>query len=80
MKERDFFEQEKCDRCNNSLKARTTSWFNTETICVSCSMWENVIIDNRKESKAELEGVGAVPEVEIEIRWGYDVPDELDPK
>lgn len=80
MSNKEFFEQENCGRCNNRLTARTTSWFNTETICIACSVWEDVIIDHRQESKSELEAIGTIPEVEIDIRWGEDVPDELDTK
>lgn len=74
-----FFEQEHCDRCSGDLKIRTTSWFNTDTICGTCSIWEEVIIDKRKEDKSELEAVGSIPTVDCHIRWGDDVPEDLRP-
>lgn len=67
---RDFFDQTHCERCHGDLSGRTTSWFTTETICLTCSQWEDKIIDARDESKSNLEGIGYVPEVSFEINWG----------
>lgn len=75
----DFFEQENCDRCRGSLKVRTMSWFNQDVICGTCSVWEEVIIDRRKEDKDKLESTGQVPNVDCEIRWGAEVPEQLKP-
>lgn len=68
-----FFDQEYCDRCHGELVARTMSWFNEETICSECGMWEEKIIDKKDKSKSELEGIGYVPDVEFEVRWGEPV-------
>lgn len=70
---REFFDQEWCDRCGNELDVRTTSWFNTDTICLNCDNWESRIIEARPESKSELEGIGHIPDVEFEIEWGTEV-------
>lgn len=75
MNQRDFFDQEFCERCHDELSGRTTSWFTTETICLNCSLWEDRIIDARDESRSELEGVGSVPSVSFEVKWG-EQPDE----
>lgn len=74
-----FFKRENCERCSGDLKVRTTSWFNTDTICGTCSMWEQVIIDKREENKNELEAIGTIPKVDCNIMWGIDVPEELKP-
>lgn len=69
----DFFDKEICDRCGNELGGRTTSWFNTETICVTCSRWETKIKEARPESSSELEGIGHIPDVDFEVNWGEEV-------
>lgn len=70
-----FFQKENCDRCHGELKVRTTSWFNRDTICLNCSLWEDKIIRNCETSKSDLEGIGNIPEVDFKINWGTD-PDE----
>lgn len=72
----DFFEKSHCDRCYGDLTVRTTSWFNRDTICSVCSRWEEKIIDERSESKSELEAVGSVPEVPFDVKWGEEPEDE----
>lgn len=66
----DFFGKEYCDRCQSKLDSRTTSWFNTETICLNCSLWEDKIIDAQEKSRRKLEGIGSVPDVDFDIYWG----------
>lgn len=77
MSQRDFFEQEHCERCYGDLSVRTTSWFSRETICANCSRWEDAIISACDESRSSLEGVGSVPTVEFEVEWGEEPPEEL---
>lgn len=77
MSQREFFEQEYCERCHSDLMVRTTSWFTTETICGDCSMWEEAIIRAHDESKSALEGCGYIPSVEFTISWGESVPSSL---
>lgn len=72
-----FFEKDHCDRCTGDLTVRTTSWFNQETICHNCSMWEEVIISRIPESKSEIEAVGHIPEISAEINWGTKPPEDL---
>lgn len=72
-----FFDIEHCERCHGDLTARTTSWFNRETICLTCSLWEDKIIEKRPESKSELEGIGYIPDVEFEINWGEEPEEEV---
>lgn len=71
----DFFSQSHCDRCFGDLMVRTASWFNRDTICATCSQWEEKIIEERGESKSELEGIGSVPEVSFEVKWGEETDD-----
>lgn len=68
----DFFEQEHCDRCYGKLTTRTTSWFNRDTICLNCSIWEDKIIEERDESKSALEGIGSIPDVPFDVKWGEE--------
>ena len=70
---KEFFEKDNCDRCHNELTVRTMSWFNTDTICMNCSDWEDKILEARPESKVELENIGHVPEVNFEVNWGEGV-------
>lgn len=79
MVQDDFFEQEYCDRCHGDLSVRTTSWFNRETICANCSRWEDAIISACAECRAALEGIGGVPEgeVDFDVDWGEEPPEEL---
>lgn len=77
MSSQEFFEQEHCDRCYGDLTARTLSWFNQETICGTCSRWEEAIILAQDESKSELEGIGRIPEVDFEVNWGEKPPKRL---
>ena len=51
-----FFTQEKCDRCDNKLNVRTTSWFTEETICAECAKKETKL-------KAEMRKQGINPDV-----------------
>lgn len=67
-----FFEQEHCDRCHGDLAGRTTSWFNTDTICLTCSLWEDKIIEERSESKSQLEAIGHVPDIPFDVNWGEE--------
>jgi hypothetical protein len=66
----DFFNRENCERCHSDLSVRTTSWFSTETICLTCSQWEDRIIEAQSESKRELEAIGFVPSVSFDVQWG----------
>jgi hypothetical protein len=70
---REFFEQERCDRCQSELMVRTMSWFNRDVICTDCSDWEDKIIEARDESSVDLEDIGHVPEVSFEVNWGEEV-------
>lgn len=74
-----FREAEFCERCQSELAGKTMSWFTTETICVYCSSWENLIIEESEKDREELEGIGEVPDVEmdIEIQWGEELPDSV---
>jgi len=72
-----MFEQENCDRCYSDLVGRTMSWFNQDTICIECSVWEDVIIDSCEKSKSDLEGIGYIPDVDFDIDWGEKPPEEL---
>lgn len=64
---RDFLSVENCQRCGASLKgkARTMSWFTTETICMDCSAKEDKIKQKLREKGIEnaMEGCGYVPTV-----------------
>lgn len=73
--DKNFFEQDYCERCHTDLSSRTTSWFTTETICLKCSMWEDIIIEESERSRSELEGIGTVPKVDITVEWGTNPPD-----
>lgn len=77
MVEDDFFEQENCERCYGDLKVRTTSWFNRETVCANCSRWEDAICLAQAECRTALEGIGGVPEVDFEVKWGEEPPEGL---
>jgi len=68
MNNRDFFEQEYCERCHSELMVRTTSWFTTETICGDCSMWEEAIIRAQDESKSSLEGCDTFRQLSLLFR------------
>jgi recombinational DNA repair protein (RecF pathway) len=60
----DLFNATKCDRCGESLKgkARTTSWFTEETICMECSSAEKEIKRKlRLQGKGDFEGCGYLP-------------------
>ena len=57
-----FFSQQTCDRCGATLTSRIMSWFNSQTICLKCSMKENIIKrDLRANGKDDLEGCGYIP-------------------
>jgi len=60
-----FFSQSNCDRCGNSLTARTMSWFTEETICMDCSKKEAEIktaLRNAGDSRA-MEGCEYLPKI-----------------
>ena len=40
---RTFFNQTACDRCGESLRVRTTSWFTNETIGLKCMAEEDAL-------------------------------------
>lgn len=71
-----FFDKEYCERCHGSLEVRTTSWFNEETICLTCSRWEDEIIEERSESKSRLEAIGHVPDTPFDVNWGTEPENE----
>jgi hypothetical protein len=73
----EFYNRDHCERCTGDLTARTLSWFNRETICLTCSNWEDRIIEARRESKSELEARGTVPSVSFEVRWGEQLEDPV---
>lgn len=77
MPEETFFDQTHCDRCHGDLRVRKMSWFNQETICLNCSNWEDEIINHHPESKSQLEAIGYIPDVPIEVNWTEDAPDRL---
>ena len=57
-----FFKQTHCDRCGAELKARTMSWFNTETICVDkCAEAEKELRTLLPKVEGDYEGCGYVP-------------------
>lgn len=66
----DFFDKGRCDRCHGELFGRTTSWFNTDTICIDCSRIEDEIIEARDESRSDLENWGTIPDVDFKYTWG----------
>lgn len=54
-----FFTLKKCQRCNQELKCRTTSWFTEETICDVCSREEDHIKKQLELKKGHtFEGCG----------------------
>lgn len=53
----DFFNKTNCDRCGGSLKTRTTSTFNTQTICMGCKRKEEVHPSYEHAQKAEQAAV-----------------------
>lgn len=57
------YSQEKCDRCPNTLRIRTLSWFTNDTICMTCSDAEKLIKRVlRKNGIADaMEGCGFIP-------------------
>jgi len=61
----DFLSIENCERCGESLKgkARTMSWFTTQTICMKCSAKEDEIKAKlrAKGIKDAMEGCGYIP-------------------
>lgn len=77
MVDENFFDKEACDRCHGDLMVRTTSWFNSDTICATCARWEEAIIKHTDKSKSELEGCGDVPSVEFTVNWGGDLPSDI---
>jgi predicted nucleic acid-binding Zn ribbon protein len=62
----EFFDKKNCDRCGNILKFRTMSWFNEETICMTCSEKEQEIKKQLPESGKNYEGCGYIPEIKKE--------------
>jgi hypothetical protein len=60
-----FYTQSNCDRCNGELKARTTSWFTEETICMECSRKEYEIKQTLRAKGIEdaMEGCGYIPKI-----------------
>jgi len=60
-----FFAKNNCDRCGNSLSARTMSWFTKETICMTCSDREQEIKKTLRDQghKEAMEGCGYVPHI-----------------
>ena len=53
-----FFHQDLCDRCGGKLVARTMSWFNEDTICMTCSQKEDEIRKTLPENGRYMEGRG----------------------
>jgi len=61
-----FFSQTTCDRCPNPLTVRTMSWFNKDTICMTCSDEETKLKKALRDSGVNvqaLEGCGHIPEI-----------------
>lgn len=56
-----FFDIKNCERCNDVLKARITSWFTEQTICINCSKQESDIRSKLKDGGKHHEGCGYVP-------------------
>ena len=46
-----------CDRCKRKMTAWTTSWFNTETICLDCSLKEEAHPRFREAQQAEMQAI-----------------------
>ena len=50
----DFFKRCTCERCHKPLTAgRTMSMFNTQCICIQCSIHEKLDADYKKAVKAD---------------------------
>jgi hypothetical protein len=47
----------KCDRCGETISAFSTSWFNTDTICMACSEIEKAHPDFAFAKRVEEEMV-----------------------
>lgn len=55
-----FFTQTKCDRCGSSLlDGRTTSMFNTDTICMACAKAERAREDYKTAVNADNAAIRA---------------------
>lgn len=60
----EFFTKNKCDRCGETLSARTMSWFTEETICMDCKAKEQEIKKAMRGNNIEpldFEGCGFIP-------------------
>lgn len=68
MEDDQFFTKEFCDRCGNGLVQRTMSWFNTDTICMTCSGKERKIRSCLPENGRAYEGCGYIPETVGDIK------------
>ena len=58
-----FFTQSQCDRCGNTLFARTMSWFTNETLCLDCSLKEDEIKKHLPDGGKSFEGCGYLPTI-----------------
>ena len=69
----EFFTKTVCDRCGHELSIRKQSWWNNDTICLTCSEEEMNIKNKLGANQAhELEGCGKIPTMNDkgEIIWG----------
>ena len=59
-----FLEQTHCERCHKPLIVRIMSWFNKQTICMTCSAEEDKIKKalRTKGIKDAMEGCGFIPQ------------------
>ena len=61
-----FFTQNNCDRCGGDLQVRIMSWFNNDTLCMTCSDKETKLKAEMREAgmdPSKYEGCGYVPKV-----------------
>ena len=59
-----WLNQKHCDRCRAELIGRSTSWFNSDTICMNCLDYEFRLKQQMTERGMNLdnyEGIGYVP-------------------
>lgn len=56
----DFFIKKTCDRCENDLKSRSMSWFNSDVLCADCLQEERILRLKLSElgfNDSKLEGI-----------------------